>query len=178
MKAFGSEIGSQDSLGFFDPLEMLTDADQERFNRLRYDQIKHVCIAQLTLLGQITTRNDIHLPGEIDYSSESFDSFLNGLSDISGPDSIPKEVLLHLVALIGYLELVVMKDSANGADPGEVVGDFRNGAIDFEWDTFDEDTKISKRAIETNNGRAAMMGILVLMVHEKLGGSVPMVGEL
>ena len=100
------------------------------------------------------------------------------MSDISGPESIPKEVLLHLVALIGYLELVVMKDSANGADPGEVVGDFRNGAIDFGWDTFDEDTKISKRAIETNNGRAAMMGILVLMVHEKLGGSVPMVGEL
>jgi hypothetical protein len=29
-----------------------------------------------------------------------------------------------------------------------------------------------------NNGRAAMMGILGLMVHEQLGGSVPIVGEL
>ena len=51
----------------------------------------------------------------------------------------------------------------------EFVGDFRNGAIDFGWDTFDEETKLKKRAIELNQGRAAMMGILALMVHEQLG---------
>lgn len=28
---------------------------------------------------------------------------------------------------------------------------------------------MKKRAIELNNGRAAQMGILALMVHEKLG---------
>ena len=173
MNAFENEFGSQDSLGFFDPLGMLADANQERFDRLRYVQIKHGRIAQLTFLGQITTHNGIHLLGDIDYSSDSFDSFPNGLSDISGPDATPKEVLLLLVSLIGYLKLVVTKDSANGADPDEFVGDFRNGAMDFGWDTFDEDTKISNRAIEPNNGRAAMMGILGLMVHEKLGGSEP-----
>ena len=43
---------------------------------------------------------------------------------------------------------------------------------------FDEETKLKKRAIELNNGRAAMMGILGLMVHEKLGGSIPIVGEM
>jgi len=32
-----------------------------------------------------------------------------------------------------------------------------------------EDTKLKKRAIELNQGRAAMMGLLGLMVHEKLG---------
>jgi hypothetical protein len=37
------------------------------------------------------------------------------------------------------------------------------------WDTFDEATKLKKRAIELNQGRAAQMGILALMVHEKLG---------
>lgn len=39
-------------------------------------------------------------------------------------------------------------------------------------DTFDESTKLSKRAIELNNGRAAQMGLLALMVHEKLGVSL------
>jgi len=41
----------------------------------------------------------------------------------------------------------------------EFPGDFRNGYIDFGWDTFDEETKLQKRAVELNNGRAAMMGM-------------------
>jgi hypothetical protein len=32
-----------------------------------------------------------------------------------------------------------------------------------------EKTKLQKRATELNQGRAAMMGLLGLMVHEKLG---------
>jgi hypothetical protein len=39
-------------------------------------------------------------------------------------------------------------------------------------DKFDDATKLEKRAIELNQGRAAMMGILALMVHEKLGVSI------
>ena len=46
------------------------------------------------------------------------------------------------------------------------MGDFRNGYIDFGWDTFSEEEQIRKRGIELNNGRAAQMGILALMVHE------------
>ena len=37
------------------------------------------------------------------------------------------------------------------------------------WENLTPAEKLSKRAIELNNGRAAMMGILALMVHEKLG---------
>ena len=117
-----------------------------------------------------------HLPGNINYAGDSFDSFPNGWAALSGPDAIPSEGLLQIVAFVGALELFVMKDIEGAGN--EFVGDFRNGALDFGWDTFDEETKLSKRAIELNNGRAAMMGILGLMVHEQLGGSVPFVGEL
>ena len=55
---------------------------------------------------------------------------------------------------------------------GEFVGDFRNGAFDLGWDTFDAETQMTKRAVELNQGRAAMMGILALMVHEQLGVSL------
>jgi hypothetical protein len=63
------------------------------------------------------------------------------------------------------------------------VFDFRNGSLDFGWDTFDEETKLQKRGIELNNGRAAMLGILGLMVHEKLGeigmaADLPIIGTL
>ena len=35
-----------------------------------------------------------------------------------------------------------------------------------------EADKLKKRSIELNNGRAAQMGILALMVHEQLGVSL------
>jgi hypothetical protein len=178
LAAFESELGAQPPLGFFDPLGLLDDADQERFDRLRYVEVKHGRIAQLAFLGNIITRAGVHLPGDIDYSGHSFDSFPNGWAAINGPDAISGSGLAQILFFVGTLELGVMKDSANGAAPGDFPGDFRNGALDFGWDSFDEETKLSKRAIELNNGRAAMMGILGLMVHEQLGGELPIVGAM
>ena len=168
-------------LDLFDPLGFVDDVDS--FPRRRAVEIKHGRISQLAFLGQIVTRNGIHLGGDIDFSGDSFDSFPNGLAAIYGPDAIPGAGLAQIVAFVGFLELGVMKDSANGAEPGEFVGDFRNGALDFGWDTFDEETKLSKRAIELNNGRAAMFGILGLMVHEEIiplgyDPDLPIIGHL
>ena len=176
---FSQELGAQVPTGFYDPLFLLSDADQERFDKLRYVELKHGRIAQLAFLGQITTRAGIHLSGNIDYSSHSFDSYPNGVAALFGPDAIPKEGLLQMIAFVGFLELFVMKDSANGAAPGDFPGDFRNGALDFGWDKQSDAWQLEKRAVELNNGRAAMMGILGLMVHENLGNgaSLPFVGS-
>ena len=171
LNAFESELGVQPPLGFFDPLGLLDDADQDRFDRLRYVEVKHGRIAQLAFLGNIITRAGVKLPGDIDYSGTSFDSIPNGWAAVN---AIPQAGLLQIVAFVGALELFVMKDITGGEFPG----DFRNESLDFGWDTFDEETKLSKRGIELNNGRAAMMGILGLMVHEQLGGSIPIVGEM
>merc|ERR1711920_1163640 len=76
--AFESELGAQPPLGFFDPLGLLNDADQERFDRLRYVEVKHGRISMLAFLGNIITRAGIHLPGDIDKSGTSFDSIPDG----------------------------------------------------------------------------------------------------
>jgi len=180
--AFEDELGAQPPLGFFDPFGMLNgDVDQERFDRLRYVEIKHGRICQLAFLGQIVTRGGLHLPGSINYAGDSFDSFPNGIAAVIGPDSIPTAGLVQIIAFIGTLECAFMKDVPGTGN--EFVGDFRNGYIDFGWDTFDEETKLQKRAIELNNGRAAMMGILGLMVHEKIvplgyDPDLPIIGHL
>merc|ERR1712087_670021 len=174
LNAFEGELGSQPPLGFYDPLGLLDDADQERFDRLRYVEIKHGRICQLAFLGQITTRAGFHLPGDIDMAGHSFDSYPNGWAAIAGPDAIPQAGLLQIVAFVGFLELAVMKDITGG----EFVGDFRNDFIDFGWDSLDEESKMQKRAIELNNGRAAQFGILGLMMHEQLGGTIPIVGDM
>jgi len=176
LNAFESELGAQDPLGFFDPLGMLDDADQERFDRLRFVEIKHGRICMLAFLGQIVTRSGTHLSGDIDYAGHSFDSFPNGLAAFFGPDAIPQAGFAQIFAFVGALELGVMKDIEGTGN--EFIGDFRNGAIDFGWDTFDEETKLSKRAVELNNGRAAMLGITGLMIHEQLGTVLPIIGQV
>jgi hypothetical protein len=178
---FSEELGVQPPLGLWDPLGLLNGADQERFDRLRYVEIKHGRIAMLAFLGNIVPRAGIHLPGDIDYSGHSFASYPNGIAAIKGPDAIPFNGIGQIICFIGFLEIAFMKDVPGTGN--EFVGDFRNGYIDFGWDDFDEEEKLSKRAIELNNGRAAQLGILGLMVHEKIiplgyDPELPIIGHL
>merc|ERR1712038_1831682 len=104
LNAFEDELGVQPPLGFFDPLGLLNgDVDQERFDRLRYVEIKHGRISMLAFLGQITTRAGIFLPGSINYAGDSFDSYPNGIAALVGPDSIPTAGLVQIIALVGLL---------------------------------------------------------------------------
>jgi Chlorophyll A-B binding protein len=159
--SFENELGAQAPLGFFDPLGLVADGDQEKFDRLRYVEIKHGRICMLGVAGYLTTAAGIRLPGDISYGTK--------FSDIpagwAGSFQTPVAGALQVLAFVGFLELAVMKDITGGEFPG----DFRNGFIDFGWDSFDEETKLSKRAIELNQGRAAQMGMLGLMVHDQLG---------
>jgi hypothetical protein len=161
---FEKEIGAQVPLGFFDPLGMVADGNQVKFDRLRYVEIKHGRISMLAVAGYLTAESGIRLPGDIDFNGLAFADVPNGFAAL---DTIQGPGIAQIIGFIGFLEAVVMKDIKGTGN--EFVGDFRNGALDFGWDLFDEETQRSKRGIELNNGRAAQMGILALMVHEKLG---------
>merc|ERR1719356_1728589 len=137
--AFEDELGAQPPLGFYDPLGLVEDGDQEKFDRL---------------------------PGNIDYSGTKFTDIGYGFDVFS---DISSAGIAQIVLLIGALELSFMKDATG---ENEFPGDFRNGFIDYGWDTFDEETKLKKRAIELNQGRAAMAGMLGLMAHDQLGVSI------
>ena len=165
LSAFENELGAQPPLGFFDPLGLVSNGDQAKFDRLRYVEIKHGRICMLAVVGYLVNAAGIRFPGDIDFAGTSFDSIPTGWEALN---AVPAAGLGQIVAFIGWLEVAVMKDVTGG----EFVGDFRNGYIDFGWDSFDEATKAEKRAIELNQGRAAQMGILALMVHEQLGVSI------
>jgi len=161
LSAFESELGVQKPLGFWDPLGMVENVDQDRFDRLRYVELKHGRIAMLAFLGHVTVSNGVTLPGYLSPSADLlFSDVKPGLAAFS---QIPPVGTFQIILFIGWLEAVVMRDITG---EGEFPGDFRNGYIDFGWDTFSEEKKLQKRAIELNNGRAAQMGILGLMMHE------------
>ncbi len=80
-------------------------------------------------------------------------------------NALPSEV----AGQMGFTLIVMEMANRDLTGNSEFVGDFRNGALDFGWDEQSDEWKTKKRTIEINNGRAAMMGILGLMVHEGMG---------
>lgn len=164
--AFEDTLGSQPPLGFWDPLGLVADGDQAKFDRLRYTELKHGRVSMLATVGYLIGKSGLTFPGDISLDGTKFSDVGSGFDALS---TIPAGGFAQIFLLAGFLELFVMQDITG---TGEFVGDFRNEFIDFGWDTFDETTKLQKRAIELNNGRAAMMGILALMVHEKLDVSI------
>jgi hypothetical protein len=149
-------------------LNLLDGADEERFDRLRYVEVKHGRIAMLAVLGHITTSMGNRIGGDIDYSGTSFASIKSGVAGLS---DIPTSGLVQMFAFVGFLEVFVMKDKGKGEFPG----DLRNGM--FKWSGSDEELA-QKRAIELNQGRAAQMGILGLMVHEQISGEPYVINAL
>ena len=107
----------------------------------------------LAVLGHIVTTAGVRLPG-----NEEIPSGLKALT------ALPVESLVANLGVLAVFELLIAKD-AKGV--GEYPGDLRNGL--FKWDASPAE-QLEKRAIELNNGRAAQMGILGLMVHEQLTG--------
>ena len=131
----------------------------------------HVFRRTLFQVGYLVQEAGVRLPGNIDLSGTKFADIPNGYA---GLEMIPYAGKLQIFAFIGFLEVFVMRDFVGGEFPG----DLRNNFFDLGWDSFDEATKLRKRTIEINQGRAAMMGILALMVHEQLGVSlIPSVAD-
>ena len=120
----------------------------------------------LAVAGYLTTASGLRFPGCEDIP-DGFASF-QGLYD-QGPSG--QNVLGQMVAFFAVAEICNREADWAGVK-AEFPGDYRNGAIDYGWDKLDDETKFKKRTIELNNGRAAMCGILGLMVHEQLGVSV------
>mmetsp|Transcript_14830 Transcript_14830/g.17541 ORF Transcript_14830/g.17541 Transcript_14830/m.17541 type:complete len:205 (-) Transcript_14830:254-868(-) len=172
--AFDDELGAQAPLGFWDPLNFCEGGDPEKFERYRYVELKHGRVAMLAFLGEVVTRAGIHLPGVIDKSGTTFDSIPNGWEALSA-GGVPKLGTIQLFVFVGILETVIMMDRTG---EGEFPGDFRNGSLDYGWDTFDETEKLSKRSIEISNGRAAMIGSLIILVAEQLHVSLPIIGQM
>jgi hypothetical protein len=87
----------------------------------------------------------------------------NGLAAL---DTIPAAGVAQIVAFIGLIEL------GFGARQEEIE------AAQLNASGWDEETINKKLAIELNNGRAAQMGILALMVHEKLNNDPYIINTL
>jgi hypothetical protein len=141
---------------------VLKEADQERFDRLRTVETKHGRISMLAILGHLVTSSGVRLSGDIAYGVP-FSSVKNGLAAL---DTIPAAGIAQIIAFIGLIEIgfSVRKEDIEVAQ--------------LKASKWDQKTIDKKTAIELNNGRAAQMGILALMVHEKLNNDPYIINSL
>jgi len=146
----------------WDPLNLAKTP--EKFEHLRYVEVKHGRIAMMAVLGHLTVGSGFRFPGEL-ANGQSFSS-IEGTGFAALSKCAPLDIGL-IFFTIGFLELRVMKENVKGEFPG----DLRNGLFKEGWDNLSEADKERKINIELNNGRAAQMGILGMMVHEQLGVS-------
>jgi len=155
--------------GVWDPLNLLTS--EEKFERLRYVEVKHGRIAMLAVLGHIIAATGFRWPGEAANGLKFADIQGSGFAALS--KLAPADLALIFLS-VGFLETRVMKEQVKGEFPG----DLRNGLFKEGWDGLSEAARKSKINIELNNGRAAMMGIFGLMVHEQLDGKPYILNEM
>lgn len=159
---FEETIGAQAPLGFWDPLGLLKDADQDRFDRLREVETKHGRISMLAILGHLVTTAGYRLPTSL---TPGFD--LSGTkAGLAGLAELPSNVIFGTVLIVALIEggYAARKDEIEEAQ--------------LRASGWDQETIDKKLSIELNNGRAAQMGILALMVHEKLDNNPYIINSL
>mmetsp|Transcript_10353 Transcript_10353/g.24662 ORF Transcript_10353/g.24662 Transcript_10353/m.24662 type:complete len:199 (+) Transcript_10353:169-765(+) len=160
LKGASDDFGAMAPLGYFDPLGLTKGDDQEYLDHLREVEIRHGRCAMLAVVGWLTTASGARLPG--------MEAMPSGFKALTSIQDLPAEVRGTIPLTLGCVwALTFCMQDLNGTS--EFPGDYRNGFIDFGWDKYDDEWKTKKRTIELNNGRAAQMGILGIMVHEQLG---------
>ena len=125
-------------------------------------ETKHGRIAQLAILGHIVTTAGYRLPTELTpgYDLTSVKSGLAALTT------------LPIEAVFGTLLTVAVIEGGYAARAADIE------EAQLKASGWDAETIDKKLAIELNNGRAAQMGILGLMVHEKLNNDPYIINTL
>lgn len=145
MSAYENEIGVIDPTGFFDPLGLSENIDQETFDRYRTCELKHGRAAQLAVIGYVVPEF-YRFPGEI-APGIKFADVPNGVAAL---DVIPSLGWAQIFFLIGAV------------DYWGFLGNFPGG-----MKTFEDEELADKRALqELQHGRLAMLAFLELVRHD------------
>mmetsp|Transcript_4187 Transcript_4187/g.9000 ORF Transcript_4187/g.9000 Transcript_4187/m.9000 type:complete len:203 (+) Transcript_4187:39-647(+) len=141
---YENELGVIEPTGFFDPLGLSANIDEETFAQYRTAELKHGRVAQLCVIGYIVPEI-YRFPGEI-APGVAFADIPNGVAAIN---AIPSLGWLQMIFFIGAV------------DYWGVLGDFDIGKPKLDPD------ELEKRQVqELQHGRLAMLAVLELLRHD------------
>jgi light-harvesting complex I chlorophyll a/b binding protein 1 len=176
------EIGVLPPLGRWDPLQ-IREQGPERYRRFVEMEIKHGRMSMAAVTGVLVTYSGMRWPGYLSTAEGIKFSDIPG-GAISSWAALPIAAWFQIILFISFLEIYFLKQDPE-KDAGDVVPD------DWVWARYpdgydvwlgDGSTKqvgeeelflgkTWKLNAERNNGRAAMMGITGMLIHESLTGN-------
>merc|ERR1711988_1306636 len=108
LRAFESELGVQDPVGYWDPLGLSKDGSVENFARRRQTEIKHGRISMLATMGYMTPEITGKFPGYLSYSQKiKFEDIPNGLGALS---KVPAAGWLQIIGYMAMCENTRLDD--------------------------------------------------------------------
>merc|ERR1719498_311476 len=158
------DIGTTPPLGVYDPLNLMTTMP-DKYRRWQEMEIKHGRFAMAATLHVILTEAGIRWPGYLSIAEDIKFSDMPG-GTIASWAALPNLAWAQIVLIVALFDNSVLKQDPAKA-PGDVAGDLwvryedKPGTGGKEW----------KLNAERNNGRAAMMGITGMIIHEGLTGN-------
>merc|ERR1719238_730938 len=176
------EVGVLPPLGRWDPLQ-IREQGPERYRRFVEMEIKHGRLAMAGFLGVLTTYSGIRFPGYLSTSENiKFTDIPGGA--ISSWAALPTAAWFQIVLFITFCEINFLKQDPE-KEPGDVVpegipwarypdgydvwlGDGSTKQVGADELILGRTWKLNA---ERNNGRAAMMGMTGLIIHEALTGN-------
>merc|ERR1719479_860031 len=161
LRAFENELGVQPPVGFWDPLGLASDGDEDVFKRRRTVEIKHGRVSMLAAMGYMTPEITGKWPGYLSPSAGlKFQDIPNGLAAIS---KVPAAGWAQILAYGGYCEYSGGFDEYTKGAPGDYGFQVLTSS--------DPETKKKKLNAELANGRLAMMAIIGMFFQDGLTGS-------
>jgi hypothetical protein len=142
--SYENELGVIAPTGFFDPLGLSSQIDQDTFDQYRAAELKHGRVAQLAVIGYITAEV-FRWPGEI-APGLAFADIPNGVAAI---DAIPSLGWAQMIFFIGAV------------DYWGFLGDFDSGKPDLPADVLEQ-----RKLNELQHGRLAMLATMELFRHD------------
>jgi hypothetical protein len=142
--SYESELGVIAPTGFFDPLGLSSNIDQETFEKYRAAELKHGRVAQLAVVGYVAAEI-WRWPGDIAY----------GLPFADVPNGI---AAFGTIPLWGWIQMIF---AVGAVESYGWLGDFDAGKPDLP------PAEIEKRKLnELQHGRLAMLATMELFRHD------------
>ena len=157
------DIGTTRPLGVYDPLNLMNKMP-DKYRRWQEMEIKHGRIAMAAVTHVLLTVNGVRWPGYLSYAEDiKFEDMPGGTW--ASWAALPDLAWLQIVLVFALLDNSILARKPENA-PGDIM------AGNPLWVRYEDDKQREfKLNVERNNGRAAMMGITGMMIHEALTGN-------